>query len=78
MLIEKPAFDGSLLSYNQSEFYPGGKIIKVAMGTIGFIYIPKECQGPNKCFLHVNFHGCNEWPYAFKTCVFILDTYRCC
>lgn len=54
------------MAYNQSEFYPGRNIREAAMGEIGFIYIPKQCQGlhygSKKCFLHINFHGCEEWP----------------
>ncbi len=55
-----------LLPYNQSEFYIGKSNIKktAAMGDFGFIYLPKQCQSQfsnQPCFLHINFHGCNEW-----------------
>ncbi|CAL8079179.1 unnamed protein product [Orchesella dallaii] len=50
-----------LKMYNQSPFYPDGDIKDVAMGTAGFIYTPKRCE-KQKCHLHLNFHGCNEWP----------------
>jgi len=52
---------GQLKMYNQSAFYPDGDIKDVAMGTAGFIYIPKQCE-EQRCHLHLNFHGCNEWP----------------
>ncbi|XP_021958453.2 uncharacterized protein LOC110854330 isoform X2 [Folsomia candida] len=61
-----PQEEGSLMAYDQSEFYSGRNITDEAMGTLGFIYVPKMCQpqfniADEPCFLHVNFHGCNEW-----------------
>ncbi|CAG7823564.1 unnamed protein product, partial [Allacma fusca] len=52
----------SLKLFNQFEFYDGD-IKNAAMGNLGFIYIPKTCEEPGqKCYLHINFHGCNEYP----------------
>ncbi|ODN00255.1 hypothetical protein Ocin01_06416 [Orchesella cincta] len=60
-LAQAVPHQAQLMMYNQSAFYPNGNIKDVAMGTAGFIYIPKQCE-TQQCRLHLNFHGCNEWP----------------
>lgn len=61
---EIPDYEGNkglLLSFFQYEFLPSGTDAIANMHRVGYIYIPKLCRiEPQKCNLHVHFHGCGH------------------
>ncbi|WP_413205926.1 depolymerase [Rhodospirillum sp. A1_3_36] len=53
---------GTLSSFPQAPFIPGGKSpMEVSLWDKGFIYVPKSCEAADAaCRLHVAFHGCKQ------------------
>ena len=52
------AFDGTLFTFDQEEFFEGNAHGK-SMASQGYLYVPDQCATDQlDCHLHFNFHGC--------------------
>lgn len=51
---------GSLLSFNQNEFAPGGSAAALSMDSMGYVYVPQDCATGTKCALVLVLHGCQQ------------------
>ncbi|MET9963439.1 PHB depolymerase family esterase [Streptomyces sp. NPDC006326] len=61
---------GTLTSYDQNPYAPGGVAASVSMGEQGFLYVPSACAGAagpggGVCRLLVALHGCKQG-YAYQ------------
>ncbi|MGG8405924.1 extracellular catalytic domain type 2 short-chain-length polyhydroxyalkanoate depolymerase, partial [Streptomyces sp. 12297] len=58
---------GSLISFDQNPYVPGGSAAAVSMGDKGFLYVPSGCAsgGGGACRLVVALHGCKQG-YAYQ------------
>lgn len=60
---EPAAPDGRLIRFDQSEF-PGAAEPPSSLHREGYVYVPAGCgngtAGPERCRLHVAFHGCQQ------------------
>ena len=55
---DDPHRDGTLLAFDQSEFFNAADE-SVSLHGVGYLYIPASCAA-EPCRLHVAFHGCNQ------------------
>ena len=55
---DDPHRDGTLVSFDQSEFFAGATT-SISMHPVGYVYVPKKCER-EQCRLHVAFHGCRQ------------------
>lgn len=49
---------GSLLSFSQNQYAPGGSAAAISMGPTGYVYVPTSCASGASCRLMVALHGC--------------------
>lgn len=52
---------GSVITYNQHDI--AGDNAKT-MAEKGYAYVPQTCQTGEECYVHVSFHGCNQFAEA--------------
>ncbi|ATL71991.1 poly(3-hydroxybutyrate) depolymerase [Nocardia terpenica] len=50
---------GTLISFDQSPYAPGGNPSSISMGGTGFAYVPTPCR-TDTCTLLIALHGCNQ------------------
>ena len=51
---------GSLVKFDQTEFFPSSDADAASMDDEGYIYVPANCRdGVMQCKLHIFFHGCS-------------------
>jgi hypothetical protein len=55
---DDPHRDGSLMAFDQSEFFPAADD-RTSLHRVGYLYLPRNCGG-EECRLHVAFHGCKQ------------------
>jgi poly(3-hydroxybutyrate) depolymerase len=48
----------SLLAFDQSEFIDDPEVH--GMAQVGYLYVPQNCAGQQRCRLHVALHGCGQ------------------
>lgn len=65
---------GSLSSFSQSPYIPGGSAAAVSMGPTGYLYVPKSCASGTSCRLMVALHGCEMSSTAIGQ-TFVQDSY---
>ncbi|KAB2343084.1 extracellular catalytic domain type 2 short-chain-length polyhydroxyalkanoate depolymerase [Actinomadura rudentiformis] len=51
---------GKLIQFDQAAYVPGGDPGSVSLGSEGFAYVPKACEGAS-CKLMVTLHGCYQY-----------------
>jgi poly(3-hydroxybutyrate) depolymerase len=49
---------GSVVSFDQNAYAPGGNAAAISMGTTGYAYVPPACASGASCRLMVALHGC--------------------
>lgn len=54
--VSSPA--GSVVSFDQNAYAPGGSASAISMGSTGYAYIPPACASGASCRLMVALHGC--------------------
>lgn len=68
------ATTGTLSSFSQSQYVPGGSAAAISMGSTGYVYVPTTCRSGASCRLMVALHGC-EMNTATIGQSFIADSY---
>jgi hypothetical protein len=54
---------GTLTSFNQTTYVPGGNAAAISMDSTGLLYTPPACAGGAACKLVVALHGCLSGQY---------------
>lgn len=49
---------GSVISFDQNAYAPGGSASAISMGSTGYVYVPPSCAAGASCRLMVALHGC--------------------
>lgn len=49
---------GSLLTFDQNTYAPGGSASSASLGATGYVYVPSACASGTPCKLMVALHGC--------------------
>jgi poly(3-hydroxybutyrate) depolymerase len=49
---------GSVVSFDQNAYAPGGSASAISMGATGYAYVPPACASGTSCRLMVALHGC--------------------
>lgn len=65
---------GTLLSFNQNPYAPGGSAAAISMGSTGYAYVPQSCASGASCRLMVALHGC-EMSAGSIGLSFVKDSY---
>lgn len=68
------ATTGTLLSFNQNSYAPGGSAAAISMGQTGYAYVPQSCASGTSCRLMVALHGC-EMSAGSIGLSFVQDSY---
>jgi hypothetical protein len=51
---------GTLLTFDQTQFVPGGAAAAISMADTGFAFVPQNCAGGRSCGLVLALHGCAQ------------------
>jgi len=65
---------GTLLSFSQNAYVPGGSAAAISMGPTGYAYVPQSCASGASCRLMVALHGC-EMSASSIGLSFVKDSY---
>jgi hypothetical protein len=71
---DRGATTGTLLSFNQNPYVPGGSAAAISMSRTGYVYVPASCADGAACRLMVALHGCEMSADTIGT-TFVEDSY---
>jgi poly(3-hydroxybutyrate) depolymerase len=65
---------GTLISFDQNQYSPGGSALALSLDNNGYAYVPSSCAGGASCRLVVALHGCLQ-SYSYVGLTFVQDSY---
>lgn len=68
------AVQGTVLSFGQSQYAPGGSAAALSLAPTGYVYVPQACAAGASCRLMVALHGC-EMSSTSIGMTFVQDSY---
>jgi hypothetical protein len=51
---------GTMFTFDQTPFIPGGVAAAISMANVGYVFVPKSCADGHSCGLVLALHGCAQ------------------